>query len=64
MVLTVFSVLRYDPINAVGFPLCPPGMQAEMRSRSSMVHKQGSSSFITVGVLLWAAFMLAGCAEP
>jgi len=29
-----------------------------------MVHKQGSSSFITVGVLLWSAFMLAGCAEP
>ncbi len=29
-----------------------------------MVHKHGSSSFITVGVLLWAAFMLAGCAEP
>ena len=29
-----------------------------------MVHQQGSSSFITVGVLWWATFSLAGCAQP
>ncbi len=29
-----------------------------------MVHKQGSSSFLTVGFLWWATFLLAGCALP
>jgi len=29
-----------------------------------MVHQQGSSSFLTVGVLWWATFLLAGCGLP